>query len=99
MTTYDTPESFRAAWQVAQRAAKRPRKATAPPEAAEPTTTTTTTRKLSPVERLASAGYMISVETAAGEHYFCNKDGDKTPAGADYAEARRLALRYIGETS
>jgi len=97
MTTYTDAESFRAAWQTAQRAAKRPKRTPRDQPPAE-STTTTTTRKHTPSERLALAGYMISVETGDGRHWFENKDGDRTPAGDDYADARRLALAHIGET-
>jgi len=95
MPTYTDAESFRAAWQTAQRAAKRPKRT---PRDQPPEAPTTTTRKHTPVERLALAGFMISVETGAGRHWFENKDGDRTPEGDDYAEARRLALAHIGET-
>ena len=95
MTTYDTPESFRAAWQTAQRAAKRPKRT--PRDQPPPEAPTTTTRKHTPTERLALAGYMISVEMD-GRHWFENANGDRTPEGDDYAEARRLALAHIGET-
>ena len=45
MTTYTDAESFRAAWQTAQRAAKRPKRTPRDQPPAESTTTTTTRKR------------------------------------------------------
>ena len=100
VTTYDDPATFRAAWRAAQRAKRRPRKPRADTSSTSQERFSGTkqpkrARRPSPVVRLALAGYTISHENAAGDHWFSDAAGHTTPRAASLSLAARVALDYL----